>query len=165
MPSLLTPDFGLLFWMLLSFTIVFIILAKYGFPVIIKMVEDRKRYIDESLKSAREANERLANIKAEGEDIIKKAHEQQAKILREANATSADIIKEAKDKAVAEGHKMLDDAKQQISAEKERAMQDIRQQVVALSVDVAEKILRQNLNSDSKQAEHIGRLLDEVDAN
>ena len=65
MPSFLTPDFGLLFWMLIAFLVVFGILAKFGFPIIINMVEERKKYIDESLQSAREANEKLANIKAE----------------------------------------------------------------------------------------------------
>ena len=69
MPSFLTPDFGLLFWMLIAFLVVFFILAKFGFPAIINMVEERKKYIDESLQSAREANEKLANIKAESEVI------------------------------------------------------------------------------------------------
>lgn len=64
MPALLTPDSGLLFWMVIAFVVMFIILAKFGFPVITKMVEDRKKYIDESLQKAREANEKLANIKA-----------------------------------------------------------------------------------------------------
>ena len=68
--SLLVPDSGLLFWMLLSFGIVFFVLAKYGFPVIIKMVNERKEYIDRSLVVAKEANEQLANLKAEGETIM-----------------------------------------------------------------------------------------------
>ena len=75
MPSILSPDLGLLFWMFLAFLIVFALVAKYGFPVIIKMVEDRKNYIDESLKKAREANEKLANIKAESEEILRQASE------------------------------------------------------------------------------------------
>lgn len=79
--SLLVPDSGLLFWMLLSFGIVFFVLAKYGFPVIIKMVNERKEYIDRSLVVAKEANEQLANLKAEGETIMAKAHEEQARIL------------------------------------------------------------------------------------
>ena len=66
LPSILTPDFGLLFWMLLAFLIVFFLMAKYGFPIITKMVEDRKNYIDESLQKAHEANERLAGIQQEG---------------------------------------------------------------------------------------------------
>lgn len=79
--GLLTPDPGLLFWMIIVFGVVFFILAKYGFPVIIKMVEDRKAYIDNSLKAACEANEQLANVKVEGEKILAQAHEEQARIL------------------------------------------------------------------------------------
>ena len=94
--SLLVPDSGLLFWMLLSFGIVFFVLAKYGFPVIVKMVNERKEYIDRSLVVAKEANEQLANLKAEGETIMAKAHEEQARILNEAAATRDRIIKEAK---------------------------------------------------------------------
>ena len=78
--SLLVPDSGLLFWMLLSFGIVFFVLAKYGFPVIVKMVNERKEYIDRSLVVAKEANEQLANLKAEGETIMAKAHEEQARM-------------------------------------------------------------------------------------
>ena len=85
--SLLTPDSGLLFWMVIVFGIVFVILAKYGFPVITRMVDERKQYIDKSLLAAREANEQLANIKADSEMILAKAHEEQARILNEAVAT------------------------------------------------------------------------------
>ena len=101
--SLLVPDSGLLFWMLLSFGIVFFVLAKYGFPVIVKMVNERKEYIDRSLVVAKEANEQLANLKAEGETIMAKAHEEQARILNEAAATRDRIIKEAKEQARIEG--------------------------------------------------------------
>ena len=87
MPSILTPDFGLMFWMLLAFLVVFGLLAKFGFPTIVKAVEDRKNFIDESLKNAREANEKLANIKVESEQILHEAHEKQAQIIKEAMAT------------------------------------------------------------------------------
>lgn len=162
MPALLTPDSGLLFWMVVAFLIMFIILAKFGFPVITKMVEDRKRYIDESLLKAREANEKLANIKSEGEQILREAREEQAKILQEAMATSKSIIKEARDKAGAEGQKMIDAAKEQINAEKELALRDIRSQVVSLSTDVAEKVLRKNLENQDKQLDYIDSLLNEM---
>ena len=112
--SLLVPDSGLLFWMLLSFGIVFFVLAKYGFPVIIKMVNERKEYIDRSLVVAKEANEQLANLKAEGETIMAKAHEEQARILNEAAATRDRIIKEAKEQARIEGDKMMEEVKRQI---------------------------------------------------
>ena len=71
--SLLTPDSGLLFWMIVSFGIVFVILSKYGFPVIVKAIEQRKAYIDNSLETARQANERLAHIQAEGEKMLAEA--------------------------------------------------------------------------------------------
>ena len=109
--SLLVPDSGLLFWMLLSFGIVFFVLAKYGFPVIVKMVNERKEYIDRSLVVAKEANEQLANLKAEGETIMAKAHEEQARILNEAVATRDRIIKEAKEQARIEGDKMMEEVK------------------------------------------------------
>lgn len=160
--SLLVPDTGLLFWMLLAFGVVFFVLAKFGFPIIIKMVNERKEYIDQSLIVAKEANEQLANLKAEGETILAKAHEEQARILNEAAATRDRIIKEAKDQAQIEGQKLMDEVKNQICAEKEDAIRDIRRQVAVLSVDIAEKVLRKNLDNENKQMEMIDRLLDEL---
>lgn len=162
MPSFLTPDFGLLFWMLLAFVIVFVILAKYGFPVITKMVDDRKDFIDESLQNARKANEKLAQVAAESETILKEAREQQSRILKEAMATREGIISEAKDKAQVEGRKMLDDAKAQIQAEKENALRDIRTQVAGLSVQVAEKVLLKKLEDDRAQNELVEQLIEEA---
>jgi F-type H+-transporting ATPase subunit b len=160
--SLLMPDSGLLFWMLLSFGVVFFVLAKYGFPIIIKMVNERKEYIDHSLVVAKEANEQLANLKAEGETILAKAREEQVRILNEATATRERIISEAKTQAQIEGAKMLDEVKLQIKAEKEDAIRDIRRQVAVLSVNIAEKVLRKNLDSENEQTEMIERLLDET---
>lgn len=162
LPSILSPDLGLLFWMLVAFLIVFVVLAKYGFPVIIKMVDDRKNYIDESLKNAREANEKLANIKSECENILKEAHEQQAQILKDAMATRDNIIKDAREKALAEGHRLLDEAKAQISVEKENALRDIRSTVADLSVQIAEKVMRRQLEKDTEQEQYIERLLNEL---
>ena len=162
LPSILSPDLGLLFWMLLAFLIVFFLLKKFGFSIIVNMVEERKNYIDESLKNAREANEKLANIKSESEALLKEAREQQATILKEAMATRDNIIKEARDKAQVEGLKMLDEAKAQISAEKENALRDIRSTVADLSVQIAEKVMRRQLNNDAEQEKFIERMLDEV---
>lgn len=164
MPSLLTPDPGLLFWMLLAFVIVFIILAKFGFPVITKMVEDRKKYIDESLKKAREANEKLANIQSESELIMRQAREKQAEILKEAMATRDNIIKEARDKADIESKKIIESAKEQIKVEKDLAIRDIRSQIINLSTQVSEKVLRRELDDNNKQLSYIDSLLDEIEA-
>ena len=164
LPSVLTPDFGLLFWMLISFLTVFVILCKYGFPVIVKMVDDRKAFIDESLTSAREANEKLANIKAQSDSILKEAREKQTEILKEAMATRDAIVKEARDKAIEEGQKMIAEAKAQINVERERAFAEVRSHVADLSIDIAGKLVRHQLDKNDEQEKYISALLDEVSA-
>ena len=160
--SLITPDFGLLFWMALVFIIVLFILWKWGFPVIVKMELDRKDFIDESLKKAHEANERLANIQKEGESILQEARERQAQILKEASETRDAIVEKAQDKARQEGARLLEDARVAIEQEKKAAIADIRKQVATLSVEIAEKVLRQNLKDDQSQMDLINLMLDEV---
>ena len=145
--SLLLPDSGLLFWMFLSFGIVFVILAKYGFPVIIKMVEGRKTYIDQSLEVAREANAQLSKLKQEGDALVAAANKEQGRILRE---------------AMEERDKIVHEARKQIQMEKDEAIRDIRRQVAVLSVDIAEKVLRKSLEDKDAQMGMIDRMLDEV---
>ena len=162
LPSILTPDFGLFFWMLVAFLVVFLLLAKFGFPVITGMVEERKNFIDESLRKAHEAQERLANIEKEGESILQEAREKQAQILKEAAETRDAIVEKAQEKARAEGARLLDDAKVAIEQEKKAAIADIRRQVATLSVEIAEKVLKQNLKDDKSQMDLIDRMLDDV---
>ena len=163
--DLLIPSTGLLFWMSLTFLVVLFILWKYGFPVITSMVAERKAFIDESLRKAHEANERLANIQKEGESILQEAREKQAQILKEAADTRDAIIEKAQEKARAEGARMLDEAKAAIDQEKKAAIADIRQQVAVLSVEIAEKVIRQNLHDNKSQMDLIDRMLDGVSAN
>ena len=160
--SLITPDFGLFFWMTVVFLVVLFILWKWGFPVIVKMVDERKAFIDESLKKAHEANERLANIQKEGESILQEAREKQAQILKEAAETRDAIVEKAQDKARSEGARLLDEAKAAIEQEKKAAIADIRQQVATLSVEIAEKVLKANLKDDKSQMDLIDRMLDDV---
>ena len=162
--DLLTPDSGFLFWMTVVFLLVFLILLKWGFPVIIKMVNERKGYIDDSLRKAHEANEKLANIQKEGESILQEAREKQAQILKEAADTRDKIVEQAQEKARDEGARLLGEAKAQIETEKQNAIRDIRSQVATLSVEVAGKVLRQKLSTNQEQMELINRLLDEVSA-
>lgn len=162
LPSILTPDLGLLFWMLLAFLVVFFLVAKFGFSVITKMVEDRKSYIDESLAKANEANERMASIQQESEKLLNEARMRQAEILKQAKLTGDNMVSEAREKARAEGAKILEDAKAQIQVEKENAMRDIRQTVADLSVAIAEKVVRQKLTDNQEQQKLIERMLDEV---
>ncbi|MDD6784086.1 MAG: F0F1 ATP synthase subunit B [Bacteroidaceae bacterium] len=162
MPSFLTPDFGLLFWMLIAFLVVFVLLAKYGFPVITDMVEKRKAYIDESLAAARQANEKLANIKAECQAMIQETQTRQSQILKEAGHTRDQIVEEAKQKAQQEANRILEDARRQIKAETEKAQRDMRSQVADLSIQIAAKILSRSLQKDEEQMQWVDRILDQV---
>lgn len=161
--DLFTPDAGLFFWMLLSFGVVFFVLAKWGFPVITRMVDDRKRYIDESLEAAREANEKLAHIKNESEAILKEAREEQAKILKEATLTRDRIIEEAREKARLEGQRLFEETRIQLNNEKEAAMRDIRRQTAEIAIGVAEKIMRNNLTTVRQHMDLVERLVEEVE--
>lgn len=160
--SLITPDFGLFFWMTVVFLVVLFVLWKYGFPVIVNMTNERKAFIDESLRKAHEASERLANIQKEGEVILQEAREKQALILKEAAETRDAIVDKAESKAREEGARILNDAKAQIEAEKQNAIRDIRAQVAELSVQIAEKVLREKLSDSKEQNALIDRLLDDI---
>jgi len=160
--SLITPAFGLFFWMTVVFLIVLVILKKWGFPVIVNMVNERKEYIDGSLAKAHEATEKLANIQKEGEALLQSAREKQAQILKEAKETHDAVVAKADADAREQANKLLAEAKAQIENEKASAIREIRAQVAELSVQIAEKVVRQNLSTDKSQMELIDKLLDEV---
>lgn len=160
--SLITPDFGLFFWMAIVFIIVLAILWKWGFPSIVNMVNSRKEFIDDSLRKAHEANERLANIQKEGEAMLQNAREKQAQILKDAADTRDAIVVKAQEKATNEGSRLLNEAKAEIEAEKQNAIRDIRTQVAEISVEVAEKIVREKLSSNESQMELINKLLNDI---
>ncbi len=162
--SLLIPDSGLLFWMLLIFAVVFGILAKFGFPVITKMIAKRREHIDNSLRLAEEAEVRLGQMKQEHARIIAQAREEQGQILKEAAQERDSIIRQAQAQAQDEARKILDEAKTRIDAEKESALREIRSQVALLSVQIAEKIMRKELSSDQAHIDLISRMIDEASA-
>lgn len=160
--SLLLPEAGLLFWMLMAFGVVFFVLYKYGFPVITSMIDERKKFIDEALDNAKLANARLAGIEEQGRQILEKANDEQVKILREAVAARDKIIKEAQEKAESEGARMLAEAREQIRQEKEDALREIRAQVAELSIAIAEKVIRKELSDDKAHDAYMDSLLDEA---
>lgn len=148
--------------MVLSFGIVFIILSKYGFPIIVKAIEDRKEYIDNSIEAARQANEQLANIQVEAAKILAEAKEQQSSMLKEAYAEKEQIIEEARQKAKAETLLQIEEATRRIHEEKERAIRDVRSEIADLSISIAEKVIREKINRDNVQQQVIDKLLDEI---
>ena len=148
--QLITPDAGLLFWMVVIFGLVFFLLAKFGFPIITSMVEKRNITIEKSLKDAHAIEAQMAGMLAEHAQMLEDARKEQAQILREAADTRSKLIADAKDQAREEAAKILADARAEIEAEKEAALRDVRKEVAVLSVSIAEKILRKELAKDGE---------------
>ncbi len=160
--DLLIPEVGTLIWMLIAAGIVFFILVKWGFPAIIGMVDERNEYIDKSLQAAKEANERLAGIQTECDELLKETRAEKARILKEAADRRDEIIAEAENRAKESGEKLISDAREQIRLEKEEALRSLRRQVAELSVQVAERVVLKELSTDEDQLLLIDRMIDDV---
>ena len=162
--SLVTPDFGLLVWMTLIFGIVFFVLAKWGFPVITGMVDKRSDRINTSIAQAREAEKALSELSDRQARMIEETRREQAQILKDAADARDKMIADAKEQARDEASKLIQQARTQIAAEKEGALRDIRAEVARISVDVAEKVLRDKLSTEEAQLKLIDKMIGEVTA-
>jgi F-type H+-transporting ATPase subunit b len=160
--NLVTPDAGLLFWMVVIFGLVFFLLWKFGFPIITSMVDERNATIKKSLEDAHEIEARMAGMVEEHARMLEETRKEQAQMLREATETRNKIIATAKEEARDEAGKILTEARTEIAAEKEAALRDVRKEVALLSVAIAEKILRKELADEGEQKEYIDRMVDET---
>ena len=160
--NLMLPDSGLLFWMTIIFVIVFLVLAKFGFPVITDMVEKRTRRIEDALAAARKAEEALAHMSEEQERIVAQTKAQQAKMLQEAAAERDKMIAAAQVQAAAEAQKLIEDARSRINEEKETALKEARKELAIISLAISEKVVRNKLSDDKAQRDLVDRLVDEL---
>lgn len=163
--ELFTPDFGLVFWMFIAFILLFIVLAKWGWPVIIKMMNDRADKIDKGVEDARKAQEQLDNARAEAQQYVKEAQARQAEMLREAAKMKTDIIEEARAEARVAAQKEMDAAKLAIDQARKEAELEFRNEVGRFSIDIAEKMVRARMSDDKAQTELVNKLLDEIEKN
>ena len=148
--------------MVLIFGILFFLLAKFGFPIITGMVDKRNIRINESIAKAKEAEQRLASLADEQKKLINEARKEQARILNEAADARDRIVSEAKEKASEESKVILEKAREEIALEKESAMREVRRTVAELSVSIAEKLVRKELEPDSRNEELIDTLINEA---
>ena len=131
--------------------------------MILKSVEKRKNYIEESLLAARKAHEELAGIKETSEAILAQTRKEQADILKEAASRRETMIEQAQEEARMESEKLIASARQQIDAEREKSLRSIRDEAAVLSLIFAEKILREKLGTEQEQEKMIDRLFNELD--
>ena len=163
--ELFTPDFGLVFWMFVAFILLFIVLAVWGWPVIVKMMDARASKIDQGVEDARKAKEQLDNARAEAQKFVKEAQARQAELMREANKMKSDIIEEARKEAAKAAQKEMDAAKVAIDQARKQAELQFRNEVGFFSIEIAEKMLRTQMKSDKAQTELVNKLLDEIEKN
>ena len=163
--ELFTPDFGLVFWMFVAFILLFIVLAKWGWPVIIKQMEGRADAIDKGVEYAREAKQQLDNAKESAQQVIGEAQARQAEMLREAAKMKSQIIEEAKKEASEEARKVMEQAKVSIEQSRKEAELQFRNEVSKFSLDIAEKMVRGQLKNDEEQQKLVNKMLDEIEKN
>lgn len=163
--ELVTPGIGLVFWMLFTFTIVLILLKKYAWKPVLKMIKEREESIDGALKMADKAKEDMAKLQSDNEKILADARKERDNLLKDAREVKEKIISEAKQQAGVEANKLIDNAKASIHNEKMAALSEIKNQIAFLSVDIAEKILQKELSAGSRQKEYIESLIKDINLN
>lgn len=163
--DLISPDFGLIFWQALIFLVVLFVLGKFAWKPIINGLNEREHTIEEALLSAEKAKNEMSQLKAENEKLLAEARRERDSILKEASAAASQLREEARDQAAQDGKRIIEDAKAAIETEKKAALADVKQQVGLLSLEIAEKILREKLSDDKAQKEYVAKLLSELNQN
>lgn len=163
--ELVKPAFGLVFWMLVSFSIIVFLLKKFAWPVILGSLQEREKSISDALNAAEKAKQDMANLKADNEKLLAEARNQRDLILKEARDAKESIINEARSKATEEADRLLRLSREQIQNEKMAAITELKNQVASLSIEIAEKVIRQQLSNDEKQKQLVQDMLKDVKMN
>jgi F-type H+-transporting ATPase subunit b len=163
--DLVTPSLGLMIWTSLVFIILMVLLSKFAWKPILTAVGERESKIDEALKAADNAKMEMAKLKSENADMRKEALAERDALLKEAREIKDQIVAEAKGAAKDASDKIIESAREEIKAEKASAMSEIKNQVAVLSIEIAEKIVKEQLAGDDKQKALVDNLIDDVNLN
>jgi F-type H+-transporting ATPase subunit b len=163
--QLINPGFGLVFWMTLIFLIVLFILKKYAWKPILESLKEREDSIENALRSAEEAKKEMAKMQAKNEELLKQAREEKDALLADARNMKEKIIAEAREKANQEAKNIMESAREQIEMEKQATLSEIKNLIAAYSIEIAEKVLREELSDKKKQQGYVNKLLKEIQLN
>lgn len=163
--ELITPSFGLFFWMLIGFGILFFILAKFAWPVITKMISQREKHIEEQLSAAEMVRQDMSRLQGEHQKLLAEAKEERDVILADARKLRDKMYEEAKEKANNEAMAIIEDAKKTIHFEKMKAITDIKNQIANMSIEIAEKVLRQELSDKKKHEDLVDKWIQDINMN
>jgi F-type H+-transporting ATPase subunit b len=163
--ELIQPGLGLIFWMTISFGAVLFILAKFAWKPILKSLKDRENTIEEALHAADRAKEEMKQLKFDNEVLLREAKNERDAILNEARKIREKMIEEARTRANEEAQRIVENAKERIENEKMAAITDLKNQIALLSIEIAEKLIREELAKDKKQEELIKKMLGDIKTN
>ncbi|MFN5421827.1 MAG: F0F1 ATP synthase subunit B [bacterium] len=160
--DLLLPGIGLLFWTVVAFGLVFFILRKFAWKIIIQSLNDREKGISESLESAKKLKAEMAQMKSENESLMAQAREERTQMLKEAKEARDKMINDAKDQAKAEASKIITDAQAAIQTEKLAALTDVKNQIGKMVIEISEKVIRKQLENKDEQEKYIQQMAGEL---
>jgi len=163
--QLINPGFGLIFWMTLAFLIVLFVLAKYAWKPILASLKEREDSIENALQAAEEAKKEMAALQAKNEELLKQAREERDAMLTDARKIKEQIIGEAREKAGKEASIIVENAREQINSEKQAALVELKNLIATYSIQIAEKVLEQELSDGKKQQAYVNKLLKETQLN
>ena len=163
--ELVKPSIGLIFWMIISFSIILFLLKKFAWKPILGMIKERELSIETALAAAENAKQEMKALQSNNERILAEARNERDQLLKDAREIREKMISEAKGIATKEGERMLTIARENIQNEKMAAITELKNQVATLSIEIAEKILKSELSSDEKQKSLVNTLLKDVNLN
>ncbi|MEP5611826.1 MAG: F0F1 ATP synthase subunit B [Cyclobacteriaceae bacterium] len=163
--ELVTPDIGLIIWQTVVFLIVFVVLALFVWKPIISSLKAREHQIEDSLRAADNAKEEMEQIKSDNEYLLQEARIERDQILKTAKDEAGKIVDNAKAETSDITQKMIKDAQEAIVGERRAAVNEIKELVASLSIDVAEKILREKLSGDKAQKDLVDKFIKETEIN
>ncbi len=163
--ELVSPGIGLIFWMTLAFGLLLLILGKFAWPPIMRALKDREVAIEQSLHQAEAARREMENLQFTNEKLLKEAKEERDALMRDARKVREKLIDDARDKAAQEAERILDAARERIEHEKMAAITDLKNQVANLSVEIAEKLIKQELSDPAKNKQFVEKSLDNINLN
>lgn len=160
--DLITPGFGLVFWTAITFLCLLFILRKFAWKPILGAVEDREEGIKKALASAENARKEMENLHADNERILNEARAEREALLKEARDIKTKMITDAKDEAQSQANKIIEQAQAAIESEKKAAMAELKNHVATLSLEIAEKVVREELSNKDKQIQLVESMLGEA---
>ena len=163
--ELIKPSFGLIFWMLIGFGILFFILAKFAWPIITNGIASRNKKIADQLEEAAKIHEEMQSLNKKHEEMLVQAKAERDAILAEARKVSGEMYENAKQKAAAEGQALIEDAKKAIYYEKMKAITDAKNAIANFSIDIAQKVIAEELDDKGKQEALIEKWLEDCHFN